>query len=219
MERFLPVAHLTPVATGKTRSVYVHPNNPDLIVKVPTPIYVRQRAGEGAKWHKRLYRSFIRSRHFLVFQREIEEHLAVRAQADPFPPYVQAIVGFVETDRGMGLVSRAVRGRDGALAPTLYEIVRAGRFTPAMREKLEAFYAWMLESPLVVGDLTIVNLVYGYAPEVGEHFVMIDGIGDKNLIPFNSLSTRLNRRAKLRAIKRLDARILHYTPKGGTDVS
>ena len=51
------------------------------------------------------------------------------------------------------------------------------------------------------------NIVYGYTPQYGEHFVIIDGLGDKNAIPFSSISARLNRMGKMRRIRRLNQQI------------
>ena len=42
--------------------------------------------------------------------------------------------GFLETDLGMGLVCACVRTRDGALAPTLKEIIDAGTFDENARD-------------------------------------------------------------------------------------
>jgi hypothetical protein len=211
----LELRTLTPVARGKQRYVFVHPADPGLIVKVPTERYVRSRAGQGGKWYKKWHKSLTRSRHNLIFLREIKEHLALRAADNELPHHVQDTVGFVETDLGMGVVTRAVRGRTGELAPTLLGLLQTGHFTSEARGKLEAFFAWLLDSPVVVGDLHAGNLLYGYAEGIGEHFVIVDGLGEKNLIPLNSLSGRANSWSKARRIKRLRRQIAaHPTSEG-----
>ena len=204
MKDFLALKDLKPIAVGKQRAVFVHPFDRDLIVKVPTASYVSRRAGIRGKWYKKWHKKFLRSRHFLVFLRELREHLALRAAMPQLPRYVQAIVGFAETDLGMGLVSRAVRSRDGELAPTLKRMLQQGAFDEAARRHLGEFFDWLLESPVIVGDLNVGNLVYGYDPGHGHYFAVIDGLGEKNLLPLNSLSSRLNRRSKLRRIRRLE---------------
>jgi hypothetical protein len=82
-----------------------------------------------------------------------------------------------------------------------------GRFNDEVRADLDAFFAWMLASPVVLGDVHIGNLVYGHDPGVGNFFVIVDGIGDKNVIPLNSLSPVLNRMSKRRRIRRIEAKI------------
>jgi hypothetical protein len=213
MPQFLALSHLEPAAIGRQRYVFVHPSDPDLIVKVTTEGYIERRRGLIGKWYKNWHRRRLRSRHFLVFLREIREHLALRAAGPELPPHVQSVVGFVETDMGLGLVSRAVRGRDGKLAPTLTALLRDGRFDDHARRKLDEFFAWLIDSPVVIGDLNVGNLVYGYDRAVGDHFVVIDGLGDKNIIPLNSISRSLNRMSKLRRVERINAAIARLQPK------
>jgi len=212
MTNTLALKDREPAAIGRQRYVFVHPDDPDLIIKVPTEGYVARRSEIGGRRHKRWIKKYLRSRHYQVFLRELREQLALRATGEQLPRHVQTITGFVETDMGMGVVSRAVRTREGALAPALPQLIAQGRFTAAARRHLEEFYEWLLASPVVVGDLNIGNIVYGYTPEHGEHFVIIDGLGDKNAIPFSSISARLNRMGKRRRIRRLNQEIASSLP-------
>jgi hypothetical protein len=205
--RPIPVSQLQPIGFGSQRYAFVHPDNPDLIIKVPHANYILRRSGERGKWYKKWSKKRLRVRHFLVFLREIKEHFAVRAAGDSIPPYMQTVVGFVETDIGMGVVTQAVRTADGELAPTLTSMLKQGRFDEAASRHLDEFFEWLLASPIVVGDLNPGNIVYGYDPAHGQVFVAIDGLGEKNLIPFNSMSSRMNRMAKLRRIRRMRGRI------------
>lgn len=202
---------LDPVAAGKQRYVFRHPDYPGLLIKITRASYASSQTGNRGRWYK-LPRRYL---HHTVTLRELREQLAVRAAAPELSRHIQEIVGFVETDLGYGVVSRAVCGRDGNLAPSLRDIVLAGRFTDATRADLEEFYAWMLASPVVLGDVHIGNLVYGYEADRGDYFAVIDGIGDKNLIPFNSISQRLNRRSKLRRIARINRQIQIFASDAG----
>lgn len=213
MNQLLHLKHLVPVAIGRQRYVYVHPDDPGLIVKVVTEGYVARRSDKGGRPYKRWHKNYIRSRHHQVFLREIKEHLALRAAESALPRYVQEIVGFVETDVGMGVVSRAVRDRSGNLAPTLRTLLEEGRFDETARRHLDEFFEWLLKSVVVIGDLNAGNLVYGYDRAHGDHFVVIDGIGDKNIIPLSSMSTRLNRMSKERRIKRINQEIARTASK------
>jgi hypothetical protein len=109
-------------------------------------------------------------------------------------------------------VSRAVRDRDGILAPTLRKLLEAGRFDDKARRHLDEFFDWLLRSVVIIGDLNAGNLVYGYDPANGDHFVVIDGIGDKNIIPLSSMSLRLNRMSKERRIRRINEEIARTAP-------
>jgi hypothetical protein len=212
MNQLLHLKHLQPVAIGRQRYVFVHPDDPGLIVKVVTEGYVARRSDKGGRPYKRWHKNYIRSRHHQVFLREIKEHLALRAAEISLPRYVQEIVGFAETDIGMGVVSRAVRDRNGDLAPTLRTLLEEGRFDGEARGHLDEFFDWLLHSVVVIGDLNAGNIVYGYDPQWGDHFVVIDGIGDKNIIPLCSMSARLNRMSKDRRIERINQEIAHTAP-------
>lgn len=212
MNQLLHLKHLQPVAIGRQRYVFVHPDDPGLIVKVVTEGYAARRSDKGGRPYKRWHKNYIRSRHHQVFLREINEHLALRAAESSLPCYVQEIVGFAETDIGLGLVSRAVRGRNGELAPTLRTLLAEGRFNEAVRRHLDEFFEWLLKSSVVIGDLNAGNLVYGNDSVSGDHFVVIDGIGDKNIVPLSSMSARLNRMSKQRRIRRINREIARSAP-------
>jgi hypothetical protein len=212
MNRLLHLKHLQPVAIGRQRYVFVHPDDPGLIVKVVTEAYVARRSDKGGRPYKRWHKNYIRARHHQVFQREINEQLALRAAEGTLPQYLQEIVGFAETDVGMGVVSRSVRDRRGNLAPTLRTLLEAGRFDDSARRHLDDFFDWLLRSVVVIGDLNAGNLVYGYDDAHGDHFVVIDGIGDKNIIPLSSISMRLNRMSKERRIQRINEEIARHVP-------
>lgn len=61
----------------------------------------------------------------------------------------------------------------------------------------------MVNSPVIVADLNPFNVVYGRGADGVDHFVLIDGIGHKNLIPLEWMSTRINRWTKARKAERL----------------
>lgn len=52
----------------------------------------------------------------------MREQIAVHATSGPHPAFLQKIVGFVDTDAGMGLVVEAVRAADGSSAPTVADL-------------------------------------------------------------------------------------------------
>ncbi len=190
------------VAAGHTRNVYRHPDDPSLLVKVIRPSAIEERYGRGAPWYKYKRRRY---RHLIAYLREVREHIAVHAIGDRHPPFLQKIVGFVDTDLGLGLVVEAVKARDGSFAPTLADLARQGRVDDAILQKLDVFLNEMIRSPVIVADLNLYNLVYGYTPEGGDHFVLIDGLGHKNIIPLELMSSFINRWSKARKADRLRA--------------
>ena len=189
-----------PIAQGKQRFVFIHPDQPDLIIKVIRPDAADRAWG---RWYKmrRCYGQY------LSYMREIGEYVATHAREGSSPPFVQRIKGFVDTDMGLGLVLDAVRGEDGGLAPTLRAMLRNGTFDRAAERALEEFFQELMASDVIAADLNGGNVVYARVAENGSRFVMIDGLGQHNLIPIKRFSRTINRRGKFRRIGKLRRQI------------
>lgn len=183
------------VACGSTRNVYRHPDDPSLLIKVIRPAAIEERFGRGAPWYKYKGRRY---GHLIAYLREIREQIAVNAIGGDHPPYLQKIVGIVDTDMGMGFVVEAVLARDGSYARTVAELIQRGQLDRSAREKLDQFLDALVASPVIVADLNTSNVVLGHRPELGDHFVLIDGIGFKNVIPLERMSNLANRWGKAR---------------------
>lgn len=209
----LDLSGQAPIASGALQHVYAWPGRDDLLVKVVRPNFAEE------NWTG--WRGALKKRRRLGVLtnagRTIAEHLALRA-AGPFPVrYVQEFLGLVETSEGPGVVVRALRGEDGGYAPTLRALIAEKRFTPQAAAALEEFCAWLVASPLIVGDLHLSNLVLAHDPTHGTRVVMIDGMGEKNLVPLNSWFPALNRannRARLVRLRRQLARRLAEAERG-----
>jgi hypothetical protein len=192
------------VASGSTRNVYRHPDDPSLLIKVIRPAAIEERFGRGAPWYKSKGRRY---GHLIAYLREVREQIAVNAIGGEHPSYLQKIVGIVETDMGMGFAVEAVRGRDGNYAPTVTELIRRGQLDRPARTKLDQFLDELVASPVIVADLNTSNVVLGHRPDLGDHFVLIDGIGFKNVIPLERMSTLLNRWGKARKASQFRATV------------
>lgn len=187
-----------PLAKGRNRLVFQHPDNYDSLIKVVRDEFIERRFGPNAKWSKK----HRRCRQFVSYVREIQEYLVTRAHSEQASEFFQKIEGFAETDLGLGLVIKAVRDPGGDLAPPLALLISSGRFNAQLKEDLDCILNEILESHIVVSDLNLGNFVHN-----GKHFVLIDGFGNSNPIPFKSLCKWLNRRSKLGRFKRLKKRI------------
>jgi hypothetical protein len=210
VEGIVPLASETPLAIGSKRLVFQHPLDRSLLIKVMRPEFSDKRLATGLNrlWVARRYH------YSATFVREVREMIEVRFELLEHPTVVQRIVGFAETDLGLGMVSLAARGPDGNLAPTLNQMIKANAVDADARQALQRFCDDVLECPIVVGDLHTGNIVYAYNEQRGHHFVMIDGIGDKTLIPLLRLFPRLRARSKRRKIRWLWAKVDGLPRKG-----
>jgi|688.fasta_scaffold554867_1 hypothetical protein len=188
------LSHLKPLASGNNRDVFVHPHDPNLLIKT----IKADASSRKASWKKR----FRRYGRYEQFSRECHEHIVGRLNCYP-PDFVHQVVGFVDTDRGLGLVTRAEKDQNGNYAPTLANLIISGDYDEKAQKAMQHFLSSFIDSNIIITDLGHGNLVYAYKEDIGYHFVAIDGFGEKNLIPFNSLSSWCHMRSKKKRVIRL----------------
>ena len=193
----------TPLAKGKCRLLFKHPDNPALLIKVIDPSIIEARFGPKAKLHKRLRRSG----KYVSFFREIQEYLAVHAKTGTEPDFLQKIIGFAQTDLQLGLVVEGVFQKNGDLAPPLGQLLSEHLYDEGIEAALESCFQKILECPVVLSDMNVGNFVY-LSHE--NRFVVIDGTGNVNPLGMKGQSDYFNRKAKLRGFERLRARIERY---------
>ncbi|MET0261930.1 MAG: YrbL family protein [Rariglobus sp.] len=204
MNGILKLSHLKPLAQGRMRLVFEHPDDRSLLIKVIRPDVIERRWGSGAAWYKRRRRYG----RYTSYIREIQEYLAAYARHGKSLSFAQKITGLVETDMGLGLVMEAVRSSSGELAPSLMDLISTGTFDEEARRALDVFLQQLVDSNLLISDMNPGNMVYLNKGSSGGRFVLIDGIGASSAIPFKSWIRWLNRRSKLGRVKRLRLSIL-----------
>jgi hypothetical protein len=194
----IQLSGVTPVASGRKRLVFAHPDDPSLVIKVMRPEFRMTNQGDGS-WSAAAARYYFRG----SFMRDLREFIDLRFEDNAAPRFLHRVVGFAETDLGLGLVSVAIRGRDGDYAPTLKTLIEQRRIDARAVADLQRFCDALSASKVVIGDLHIGNIVYAEDPFEGPRFVLVDGIGDKTLVPVLRMSALLSRRSKARKIARL----------------
>lgn len=192
------------LAQGSSRVIFRHPDNCNWLVKVLKPEYIERKSGAKAPWYKKLRPLGC----FVGFEREFREQLKAYLFYGYHPSQLYFIVGMQPTDRGLGQVVELVMSRDGSFAPTLRTLLKHGRFDGQAEKDLQKFFDWLLESPLVISDLTLDNIVYRYDEVKGESFCLIDGVGEPNLVPLKSCFKWWNRLSKERWIDKTKRRIV-----------
>ena len=213
MARMVVLADSTPLATGHLRQVFQHPENAHYVIKVMRPDAVATRWGAGSRWYKRLPRT----RHYIGYVRELKEYVAMQARLQGRNAPIARMVGIVETDFGLGLVSEKVRDESGALAPTLAAIyARENGFTPFVEQALATFFDELIDCNVIVGDMHAWNIVHGSDSRGGPRLVLIDGFGEKHVIPRSSMSRRFNAWNTGRLFRRMRAQLVELVPLRGS---
>ena len=183
------------MAVGNHRAVYQHPQHADLLIKVIPAAAIAQRWDAPGRWLKRLPRA----RQYSGFVRELKEYIAIQARAPQGAAPIARMTGIVETDLGLGLVCEKVIAADSSLAPSLHAIYLRNSGAAARTDgALDRLLAELLRYNVIVGDLHPGNIVYGSDSRGGPHLLLIDGFGEKHVLPGNSMNRWLNRRNTLR---------------------
>lgn len=200
----------TPVlATGQLRQIFQDPRDPRLLIKVLRADAIERRWGARAPWYKRLPRAL----HYGGFIRELKEYIATRARTPGRDAPIARVIGVVDTDLGLGLVTEKVYSAEGGLAPTLAALYERERgFNAAIESELERFLDGLLACNVIVGDMHAWNIVLGSDSRGGERFVLIDGFGEKHVIPVASMSRRFNARNTRKLYRRMREQLRRLVP-------
>ena len=188
MPQLVELKAARPLASGAYRDVFQHPGDDGLLIKVIRPLFAKRDA-RRANWFEKwqglgAYKSLMR---------EIEKYLVLRERGQHDLPFIQHFAGIIETDLGLGMVVRKVRARDGGLAPTLAEVVRAHGLDPDLVARIDALRGDVIRHHVVFGDISANNIVEAADAEHGHRLVIIDGLNDRLWLPVNSLSVTFYR--------------------------
>lgn len=195
----LKLSDQTPIAQGGERLIFIHPENREWLVKV---------------WHARFHEKqqqrtpvlirIIRLKRYWSLLNELTEYLGVREDKSSKLDYLQQLVGLTDTDLGFGMVVKAIKKKNGQLAPTLKDLVDSKEYNNKHDQALENFLEWMSETYIIIRDFSLNNLIWD---EHNERFVLIDGIGSKIGFSLRSISRRYNQRANNNRINKFRTRL------------
>jgi hypothetical protein len=205
----LELSRDTPLAVGHLRQVFQHPEKSDQVIKVMRADAVETRLGGKRNWYKRLPRA----KQYVGYVRELKEYIASQAKKEAAHAPIARIVGLVETDLGLGQICEKVREPNGALARTLASMyVSDNGFSAAVEANLDTFYRALIECNVIVGDMHAWNIVYGFDSRGGPRFVLIDGFGEKSILPLSSMSRKFNARNTARLYRRMRNQVVELLP-------
>jgi len=202
MTRIMPysldLSAAEPLFRGTTRRIYRHPQDASLLVKVPSREEEARRRANQPGWKQRFKPTGIAN---ITNLREIAEIVRLNPEARPQVSHIYSCIGLIATNFGWGQIVKAEYGADGAYAPTLEQIAdRPQLYQNALNE----FIAWVKICPAVFIDLEPWNCVL--AQRNGrEEIVMIDGLGEKTVIPFRTYFPSLNQKKNAEQIKQFFA--------------
>lgn len=195
----------SPIAEGGTQSVYQHPGDDSLLIKV-RKLEKLQRAYDRKIGGMLGYRR----QHGLHtnWMRELEHYFSVHLRLGYHPQFLQRYYGVIDTDLGLGLVVGKVTDRSGALAPMLGDVVGQTGVTPELRQKVRDLLQQLNDLRISTTDISVRNIVCGWSEPAGDHLVLIEGIGVNTFIPLarvsNYFNVRSNNRHFAKTLRSLD---------------
>ena len=187
----LRLSDRSPLAEGVQRAVYLHPQNPNLLVKV---LKRWEDMPARSNFNGLMDRLFPSTR-LRQIRKEYREYLRVMlAQPEADLP-ISHMFGFVPTDVGLGCLTQAVRDGDG-LGRTLGRAKKDGvavEDVALLNDMIARLYALDIRA----SDLNPKNIVFG-TRDIGagpgpREAVLVDGFGDIHAIPVRSLGGWANR--------------------------
>jgi len=192
------VSDLVPLTGGKVREIYAFPGRSDLLIKVKTEHanIKRHKLAKRLAWRvfkDAQYRNMLKE-----IECEMKVAMKVGAQIENSP--LPRMLGVVQTDRGSGLVVEKILGDENGLARHLNALCQRQSLTEVMLDQLNRFVARIYDLQIVARDIHAKNIVYGQrGADTG--FFLVDGYGERNLVPLRTLSRNLNNRSLDRQFK------------------
>lgn len=173
---------LTPLRESQNYKIFQHPELEGALLKV--------RCDEPKRDH--LIRRYSERRYgnLRQWQREANEYLAALHRGCPEIERLARFMGYEPTSLGPALVVEKMTGPDGNLAPSVHALMQATAHDPAQRKRLLEEVIELLDDlergRIVVGDMGFENIVR--AQERGGRLVVIDGLGERVLLPLTLIS-------------------------------
>lgn len=207
----LKLAERQPFAIGGTRRCYVHPADEGLCVKVlreDRTAVARLRAATG-------WRKLKGERGFDDQRKELKAYRALERRGASDWTHVPRCHGAVETDMGVGIVTDLHRDWQGDFPPNLEELLPKSGMSAALADAVDEFKAWLRRDLFLSRDLLPHNIIAVADSPTRYRLVIVDGIGNSELVPFSNWFKASARRKVERKIRKFDYRLRILLPDDG----
>ena len=120
--------------------------------------------------------------------------------------HVPEYFGTVQTDLGIGIVTRLFRNHDGSFPNNLEQSVPLG-VDAALESALEEFKSWLQDELFLTRDLLPHNIIVVRANAPSCKLVIVDGLGNSEFIPISSWISAAARKKITRKIVKFEHRL------------
>jgi hypothetical protein len=149
------------IGEGRNRKCYIHPNDTNLCIKIPTPRGERS-ANRERRYFKRLH----------LYSKNME--------------MISDYKGGVKTDLGNGDIFELIRDSDGNISKNLkyYLELDLDIINKQIIEQIELLRVYLKTEYILISDLGLDNILLQKDGNEKLRLRVIDGIGDNNQVPF-----------------------------------
>lgn len=205
------------IGQGTVKDVYAYPDSESLVIKVIKSILVAEDGGFSK--HGKFKRS-INQGIYRQFRREIIQYLELSKKYYLKPETVFPIetpYGLITTSQGLGLVVEKIQS-PGGKSLTLEDISLIGQVEDKHLQALEEFFQRCVDMHVVFGEVNYAGLMYTESRSGRPEFVLVDGIGEKLLIPvrswFKGINTRYIRKVQRRIMAQVEENMQQAAQRG-----
>lgn len=189
----IQIEQLTLLGQGTQKLVYQHPEDSDKVIKLMRPENATADGGRASQHpirsnrHQGIYRQF--RRELLQYLQLCKNNYAQKQFIFP----IETVYGFISTDKGLGLVTEKIISPNGE-SLTLENLVNQGLFGDEQKKALDQFFDDCCNYHVVFGEVNVGGIMYTESRQNRPEFVLVDGIGEKLVIPFRAMSRSINTR-------------------------
>lgn len=194
---------LTPFAIGGTRLCFVHPDDSNKCIKVLRADRTPQTRRQLTKGIKKLRPA----KHWDDQQKELSAYRHLLARETPtLWRHIPEFFGSVETDLGLGIVTRIFRNFDGNFPRNLEQEVPKG-IDDSLKNGIENFKSWLRQELVVTRDLLPHNIIVVRDSSQHCRLLIVDGLGNSEWIPVSTWFRSFARRKIERKIAKFEFRL------------
>lgn len=181
------------ISRGRERICYQHPQDPGLVIKLP-----QEKSGDG----------------HLANHHELQGYTLFSSQQQN-GGFISRCHGFIETNKGRGLLCECIRDHDGAVSRSIWDVVvgledcdidQIVKIAAHLGEFLEKEKIWLF-------DLNLKNIVLQRLADGSYHPVIIDvksRSSTNEFLPFSRYIPWFSRKKLRRRVKQLEERIREF---------
>lgn len=194
---------------GTQKIVFEHPVDSDKIIKIMNPKHATADGARAKQHHLRAHRS---QGIYKQFRRELLQYLQLCKSSYAKLTYtfpIETVYGLIGTDQGLGLVTEKITSPNGSVV-SVYDLNEDNSFDQIHANALDNFFNECCNLHVVFGEVNIAGIMYTEQRHGIPEFVLVDGIGDKLLIPFRSMSKTINSRNVRKVEAKIKSKIKYY---------